>query len=139
MIALLSINPPHVQNILSGVKIFEFRKKVFARRDIHKVLIYCTLPVGKLVGEFDIDTILEDSPARLWRQTKLGSGISKGFFDHYFRGKSRAFALRIGKVHAYKNQISPTELFSNFSPPQSFLYLRDKHLTALRELKCSCL
>ena len=98
MLVLLSIKPIHVANIMSGTKIFEFRRRVFARRDIRTVLIYCTMPVGRLVGEFDIVDTLQDEPERLWLRTQQGSGISKEYFDEYFGGRERAFALQIGKV-----------------------------------------
>ena len=62
MRVLLSIRPEHVENIRSGIKTFEFRRRIFARRDVRTVLIYCTRPVGRLVGEFDIAEILEDEP-----------------------------------------------------------------------------
>ncbi len=60
MRVLLSIRPIHVENILSGRKIFEFRRKIFTRRDVESVLIYCTMPIGQLVAEFKISEILED-------------------------------------------------------------------------------
>ena len=62
MRVLLSIRPVHVESILSGAKRFEFRRRMFARRDVRSVLIYCTMPVGRLVAEFEIAGILEDTP-----------------------------------------------------------------------------
>jgi predicted transcriptional regulator len=123
MLVLLSIRPPHVANILAGVKTFEFRRKLFARREIKSVLIYCTKPVGRFVGEFEIEDILQDQPEKLWRRTKAGSGISKRYFDDYFNGRHEAFALRIGKVREFDRHIVPDEIIRNFSPPQSFMYL----------------
>ncbi|MGY4282029.1 putative transcriptional regulator [Bradyrhizobium sp. LM2.7] len=49
MRVLLSIKPVHVANILSGAKTFEFRRKIFSRRDIKTVLIYCN-PPGRPTG-----------------------------------------------------------------------------------------
>jgi predicted transcriptional regulator len=123
MLVLLSIRPPHVENILAGTKTFEFRRRVFVRKGIKDVLIYCTKPVGCFVGEFEIDGILCDTPARLWRKTKTGSGVSKEYFDAYFAGRSEAFALRIGKVHAYSRHVVPSEIIDGFTPPQSFMYI----------------
>lgn len=40
---LLSINPEHVENILSGVKKIEFRK-VRCKSDVNKIIIYATAP-----------------------------------------------------------------------------------------------
>src|SRR5437762_2234895 len=123
MLVLLSINPTHVANILAGTKTFEFRRRLFARKGIRTVLIYCTKPVGCFVGEFEIDGILCDRPDRLWRKTKSGSGISKEYFDSYFAGRNEAFALQIGKVRAFAQHVVPSEVMDDFTPPQSFMYL----------------
>jgi predicted transcriptional regulator len=123
MRVLLSIKPVHVANIRSGVKTFEFRRRLFARRDVRTVLIYCTQPVGRLVGEFDIADILEDEPEALWASTAEGSGISKDFFDAYFKDRLRAFALQIGSLRLYSKPLCPSEMFDNFTPPQSYMYV----------------
>ena len=123
MRVLLSIKPEHVANIRSGVKTFEFRRRLFVRRDVTSVLIYCTRPVGRLVGEFDIAGILEDEPEALWASTANGSGISKDYFDAYFAGRCRAFALRIGALRLYDEPLCPTAMFDNFTPPQSYMYV----------------
>jgi predicted transcriptional regulator len=133
MLVLLSIRPVHVANILSGAKKFEFRRKLFARCDIRTVLIYCTMPVGRLVGEFDIVNVLQDRPERLWRKTKQASGISKEYFDEYFSGRTQAFAIQIGEVRAFERHVHPDQFFANFTPPQSFMYVNAK----LRELLTS--
>jgi predicted transcriptional regulator len=123
MRVLLSINPVHVENICRGIKVFEFRRRLFARRDVRTVVIYCTKPVGRLVGEFDIADILEAEPEALWRSTAEGSGISKDFFDAYFEGRAKGFALQIGALRIYAEPICPSEWFDNFTPPQSYMYV----------------
>ena len=137
MRVLLSIRPVHVSNILDGSKTFEFRRKVFARRDIRSVIIYCTMPVGKIVGEFDLEAILEEEPEALWRITRKGSGISKEYFNEYFSGRPRAFALKIGKVHAYSKHILPSELLPNFTPPQSYMYIDRSNADLRINRQCS--
>jgi predicted transcriptional regulator len=133
MRVLLSIKPMHVGNILSGVKTFEFRRKLFARRDIKTVLIYCTMPVGRLVGEFDIAEILQDRPDRLWLKTRTGSGISKEYFDGYFCGRTQAYALKIGEVRPFAEHIDPSDVMENFSPPQSFMYVGKQRVPAFEQ------
>lgn len=123
MRVLLSIKPVHVENIQKGIKTFEFRRRIFSRRDVRTVLIYCTRPIGRLVGEFDIADILEDEPEALWASTAEGSGISKDFFDAYFEGRSRGYALQIGSLRIYEKPICPSEWFENFTPPQSYMYV----------------
>lgn len=123
MRVLLSINPEHVDNIIQGIKIFEFRRKIFARKDVKTVVIYCTRPVGQIVAEFDIEDVLEDEPEALWASTSQGSGISKDFFDSYFAGREKAFALKIGALRVFNPPICPHEMFENFTPPQSYKYV----------------
>jgi predicted transcriptional regulator len=126
MKVLLSINPEHVENIFRGVKTFEFRRKVFARKDVKTVIVYCTMPVGKIVGEFDIESILVDQPREIWKKTHGGSGISEDFFFQYFSGREVAYALKIGDVREYDEHVDPNDILDNFSPPQSYMYMREE-------------
>lgn len=126
MKVLLSINPEHVENIFRGSKTFEFRRKVFARKDVTTVIVYCTMPVGKIVGEFDIDTILMDAPEEIWKKTRYGSGITRAFFDQYFSGREIAYALKIGEVREYDEYVNPNDVLDNFTPPQSYMYMKEE-------------
>ena len=58
---LLSINPEHVENIMNGNKLFEFRK-VRCRLEVNKIIIYATFPVMKVVGEADVIDVIVDFP-----------------------------------------------------------------------------
>ena len=62
---LLSINPEHVENILSGVKKIEFRK-VRCKSDVNKIIIYATAPQKMVVGEAEIEEIIEDDINKVW-------------------------------------------------------------------------
>jgi predicted transcriptional regulator len=137
MIALLSIKPVHAENIFSGRKKFEYRKKVFARADVQKIVVYCSKPVGAIIGEFDIQGILRDSPSRLWKKTHRDSGISEQYFYNYFNGCDVAFALKIGSVRRFPNEIDPQEVVFDFYPPQSFMYLTEGvHSSIVRSVRC---
>ncbi|WP_340161831.1 hypothetical protein [uncultured Hoeflea sp.] len=92
------------------------------------VVVYCTMPIGKIVGEFDIDSILADFPEKIWDETQEGSGITKGFFDEYFSGRDIAYALKIGDVREYDEHVDPKEVLSNFTPPQSYMYMKDERI-----------
>ena len=124
MKALLSIKPQFVEKIFSGEKKFEYRKVVFAQKNIKTIVVYATMPVGKIVGEFSFDEILELSPTELWAKTKDFSGVEKQFYDEYFEGRTKAFAIRIKKVTLYKTPINPYDSVEKFTPPQSFSYIR---------------
>ena len=118
---LLSINPEHVENILQGTKKYEFRK-VRSRHPVDRIVIYSTAPVSMIVGEVEVMDALGGSPEEIWQQTAEHSGISKDFFDTYFRGKSKAIAYRLGEVRKYKRPKHLADVGVT-SAPQSFAYL----------------
>ncbi|WP_338106972.1 ASCH domain-containing protein [Morganella morganii] len=82
---LLSIKPEFVSKILEGTKRYEFRKGIFKNESVTSVVIYSTLPVGKIVGEFFIEGVLQDDPNSIWKKTCSHSGISKSFLMNIFR------------------------------------------------------
>lgn len=118
---IISINPEHVKNIINGSKKYEYRTKA-AKSDVNKILIYETVPVKKVVAEVEILEVIMLPPEELWNQTKLFSGITKEFFDEYFKEREVAYAYKLGKVKVFDK---PKELieFGVKSAPQSFVYI----------------
>lgn len=123
MKVLLSIKPQFVEEIFNGNKKFEYRKSIFKRKDITSVVIYSTMPVGKIVGEFDIEDILEEHPKKLWEKTKNYSGITEDFYDSYFTGRDKGYAIKIKSLNKYDEPKCPHEMYGNFTAPQSFKYV----------------
>ncbi len=123
MKVLLSIKPEFVEKILDGSKRFEFRKNVFKNKNVKSIVVYSTMPVGKVVAEFDIEHILMDAPDTVWEKTADFSGISRSFFDEYFTGRDRAVAIGIGEVRQYERPMDLTELGIGSTAPQSYRYL----------------
>ncbi|MBI0094666.1 MULTISPECIES: ASCH domain-containing protein [Gilliamella] len=123
MKVLLSIKPEFVEKILSGEKKYEFRKKLFKRQSVKTIVIYATMPIGKVVGEFDIDHVISDEPNLVWEKTKKYAGVSKSFYDEYFEEKSLAFAIAVGKVTLYDEPKSLNYFGKNIVAPQSYRYL----------------
>ena len=121
---LLSIKPHFADKIFSGTKRYEFRKAVHKNPNVTTVVVYATKPVGKVIGEFTVSSVYNDSPARLWRRTKTYSGISRQFFDQYFRGREYGFAIEVGDAKLYKSPLDIREIIPNGCPPQSFVYIR---------------
>ena len=119
---IVSINPRHVNNIINGSKRYEYRTRI-ASKDVNKLLIYETAPFKKVVAEVDVIEVLSLDPNTLWEQTKDYSGISKKFFDEYFKNRSVAYAYKLGKVKVYDEPKSLIE-FGLRTAPQSFAYAR---------------
>ena len=118
---LLSINPEHVENILSGKKRYEFRKRK-CKADVDMILIYSTSPVMKVVGVVEVMSVIVDRPDKVWNKTSEFSGITKDFFDKYFEDKEQAVAYKLGEVKKYKKPV-PLEFFGVNFAPQSFVYV----------------
>ena len=120
---LLSINPNHVENILNGTKLYEFRKKA-CKRHVDKILIYSTNPVMRVVGEAEVEDVLIDNPEIIWMKTGKKSGINKTFFDKYYENREQAVAYKLKNVIKYSN---PKKLkdYGISSAPQSFQYVEE--------------
>jgi predicted transcriptional regulator len=118
---LLSINPEHVENILSGTKKYEFRK-VQCKETVDKIVIYSTYPVMKVVGEVDVLDILVNSPDVVWNETSKYAGITKRFFDKYYNRRDKAVAYHLGNVRKFKIPKNLSD-YGLKSAPQSFVYI----------------
>jgi predicted transcriptional regulator len=118
---LLSINPEHVENILSGTKQYEFRK-VRCRESVNKILIYSTAPEKMVVAEAWIEEVIEDTIDIVWQMTCELSGISKEFYEAYYEGKERAVAYKLSNVKKFPKP----KVLSDYGlrcAPQSFAYV----------------
>lgn len=121
---LLSIKPEYAKRIFNGEKKYEYRKRLFKREDVNSVIVYVTKPIGKVIGEFEIDGILEDNPINIWEKTKEYSGISKRAYLEYFKDKEKGFAISIKNTIEYQKPLDLKELDSTIkSAPQSFMYV----------------
>ena len=119
---LMPINPEYVDEILSGNKKYEYRKTKARRENIDKIIIYSTYPIMRVVAEVDVIGILEDSPEKLWEQTKKYSGITKDFYYEYYKNRENAVAYKLGNIKKYKNPKKLSDIGINYIP-QSFVYL----------------
>lgn len=122
MKVILSIKPKFVSEIIKGNKLFEYRKVIF-KSEVNKVIVYSSSPVKKIIGEFEIEKIIKDTPENVWEQTKEYSGISEQYFFDYFKNKKYAFAIKIKNFKLYEKSIELKELSPKLTPPQSFCYI----------------
>ncbi|AWX15600.1 hypothetical protein CEP48_05170 [Mergibacter septicus] len=123
MKVLLSIKPEFVEKIISGEKKFEFRKSLPKRKGITTVVVYSTMPVGKVIGEFKVKATHTYEPESLWNKTKEFSGITKSFFDEYFLNRRLAYAFEIDSFELYQEPKHISEVVQSGTPPQSYCYI----------------
>ena len=122
MEVLLSIKPEFANKIFDGEKKFEYRRAIFKRLDVNKVIVYASAPISKVIGEFEIAGIITDEISSLWDKTKEHSGITKDFFFEYFNGREIGHAIAVKKCIKYSDPCCIETTFG-IKPPQSFVYI----------------
>ncbi len=125
MKVVLSIKPEFAFKIFDGTKKFEFRKSIFKNEKIKTIIVYASSPVQQVIGEFDIEEVLNHDLSTLWDLTREFSGISEEFYYEYFLNKEQGFAIKIKKTRKYRTPKCLRADF-NLSPPQSFAYWTEK-------------
>ena len=133
---LLSIKPTFATKIFDGTKRYEFRRAIFRSPTVTRVVVYASAPISRVIGEFRIERILTESPARLWEQTHQHAGIAKTYFDAYFHNRILGYALAIGITTPYMVPLHLAHDLNIHYAPQSFIYLDAdlQHLHAQRAL-----
>lgn len=124
MKVILSIKPIYAEKILNGEKTIELRKSIFKKNNIKKVIIYASSPISKVIGEFEIESILHDEINELWKKTKKENGVDIEFFKQYFENKEKGYAIKIKNTKRYKVPYNIYEKYG-IKAPQSFSYLED--------------
>lgn len=120
---LLSIKPEFTEKIFNGTKRFEFRRSIFRNQDVACIVVYASSPISKIVGEFQIQKILELEIENLWKKTEEQAGITKSYFDEYFNGRDRGYAIEIWKAKLYEEPLELEKAYRIRRAPQSFMYL----------------
>jgi predicted transcriptional regulator len=124
---IMSIRPSHVENILTGRKTVELRRRFpEAVCDGGLLLIYASSPEQSLIGAARIEGVRRMTPAGLWRSFREQACVPKAYFKAYFSGTSEGFAVMLGSVVRFEEAIPVSELKERFrfSPPQSYRYVR---------------
>ncbi|OLL31832.1 transcriptional regulator [Burkholderia sp. SRS-W-2-2016] len=120
---LISLEERHAENILTGTKHVELRRRAMHVKKGTVVWIYVKLPVGRVVGYAKVSEAHSLAPATLWRRFANVCGITRKEFFQYFDGVSKGFALGLHEPQRLAGSISLTELrqvSEGFQPPQFF-------------------
>lgn len=124
---LLSIHPEHASNIISGEKIFEYRR-VIPKEDVSHIALYATSPIKKIIAVAEVTGCITGSPTKVWNSTSFGSGITHKYYKEYFEGRKSAGALSIGRVYEMKKPLPLLHLPGVNTPPQSYCYLNESNI-----------
>jgi predicted transcriptional regulator len=120
---LLSIKPKYADLILAGTKRVELRRS-WPSNDIGVLVLYSSSPVQRLVGLAYVDRVNEADIDGLWKlASENGGGVTRDELVEYFEGKKKAYGIMIKGTRTAQYAADPKELFPDFTPPQSYLYL----------------
>lgn len=119
---LISIKPEFVEQIKKGLKHFEYRKVLFKDESIKTMYIYSSAPVKKVVAVCQIKRVICSSPNEIWQLTSKASGITKVFFDSYFEGREKGYAIEIENIIFYDEPMTLSHLNVKRAP-QSYQYV----------------
>lgn len=132
---LLSIKPKYADLILAGTKTIELRRS-WPSSDIGVMILYSSSPVQKLVGLVYIEEVKEADIEGLWKlANECGGGVTYKELVEYFTGKKKAYGIKLKNAKSAHIAIDPKDIFPDFSPPQSFSYLKpDEYRNVLQKI-----
>ena len=122
MNVLLSVRPQFAEAIVQRKKKYEVRRVIFKRKDVDRVYIYSTLPVGRITGSFEVEEVIEDTPENIWNACHDHLAVSEEDFFKYFEGSAIGFAIKIMNALRFDSPLDPHSVIEDFRPPQSFCY-----------------
>lgn len=124
---ILSIHPEHADKIFSGRKQIELRRSRPAFSAGTIVLVYSTAPIQKIEGFFIVREIIEDDPESLWKDYAELCGVTEHQYQAYFTKALRSYGLYFSNAFRFPRPISLDDfkvMYPEFTPPQSYRYLR---------------
>ena len=122
--AIISVHSEHIDNIMSGKKVFEYRK-ILPKRDTSFLVFYCTAPVKKIVAVAEVLDRVTGSSKDIWNVTSFGSGITRRAYRDYYSARRSASCFVLGNIYEIIDPMSLSDLPGNRTPPRSFYYLSD--------------
>jgi predicted transcriptional regulator/N-acetylglutamate synthase-like GNAT family acetyltransferase len=125
---LVSIKPKYAEQILSGEKSVEVRRK-FSRKWVGcRAVLYASSPLCALVGEATVSSITIGRSDEIWSRFGSRVGCSSDEFEAYAGSAPEVSAIELSEVVPYLYPVSLAQVShlvqENLRPPQSFCDLR---------------
>src|SRR2546426_10250110 len=92
---LLSIRSRFADMIFSGKKTIELRRRRPRVASGDLVFVYVPTPVRALIGAFEVNRVVEQTPATLWENWGSQTGLSRSDFDRYFSGRKMGYGILV--------------------------------------------
>jgi predicted transcriptional regulator len=125
---LVSMKPKYAEQILSGSKLVEIRKKFSGKWVGCKAILYSSSPQKALVGEATVRSVTSGTPADIWSRFNATVGCTFDEFSAYVGSAKQVSAIELDAVFPYKEPISLAQishlLGEDLRPPQSYCNLK---------------
>ena len=130
---LLSIKTEYANKILNGSKRYEFRGWKLPD-SIEYVYIYSSGIEKKIVGKFQIEKVIEDTPENIWKKCQKYSGVlKKEFFNYvYSFNYDKIYAIKVKRIEVFSNPLLLSDVLNGMYAPQRFKYLSDCEIEILK-------
>ena len=136
-LVLMSIRTKYVNEIFSGKKVYEYRRKSIGENNLNKTIYIYSSGIDKaIVGYIIVDKIFSGIVDDI---IKLTNAKDK-FIREYFEGTISAYALHIKEYHRFEKKILLNDLKKidkTIIMPQYYKYIREDDLlyNVLNQLK----
>lgn len=120
---LISVHPRHVDNMVSGRKTVELRRRPLKLSPGCRVWVYCTLPRGSVEAVGTVAKVVAEAPSAIWLEYGEQCGITKAEFDTYYEGASTAYVIVFSSIRKLPSTFALGEIrrhLASFQPPQFF-------------------
>lgn len=124
--AIISLKPQFVDLVLSGEKTVELRNRIVRMEPGTVIWIYATKPVGGIVALAELDSVVHDTPAKIWVRFEREMCIDRAHFDAYINNRESVSALILSSVRTLKHSVTLDWIrrsTGSFQPPQFYYRL----------------
>jgi len=130
LLAIMSINAPYAERILTGEKQIELRRTSVRFSPGTHVFVYQTHPTQAVLGTFVVEGVISDKPTVLWEKYANICGIDEESYRTYFHNARWAYGVVVRDPKMWKLPLSLRGLraiWPTFVPPQRYCLLRPEH------------
>ena len=123
---VISVHPHHAENILTGTKTVEFRRRFPVGTHLVGAIlwIYSTSPIQAVTGWAKVKDVYNLSVESLWARFHSDGGVKRRDFDVYFDGARNGYAIVLSSITRLSEEIGADRFNNNgFTIPQSYRYV----------------
>ena len=125
---LMSIRPDYAEQIISGQKAVEIRKRFSEKWTGKKVTIYASQPASSLLGDATVKSVICGEPQAVWNEFQQYIACSRQQFNRYIGTTNKVYAVVLGDVRPFSEKIPISQLShllkQDLKPPQSYSSLQ---------------